>query len=64
LIKHGLSRKYGFTEELDSIEDLLEKADATFLGECKTQLTVFISFYLIIINLTIFSLGKEGIHLP
>ena len=38
------------------------------LGECETQLTVFIPFYLIIIIIIIYLAGffleKEGIHLP
>jgi len=33
------------------------------LGECNTQLTVSIPFYLIIINLVISYLEKEGIYI-
>jgi len=41
------ARKYGFTEQLYSIEDLLEKADARLFGRMQTQLNAFIPLYLI-----------------
>jgi len=58
------ARKYGFTEELYSIEELLEKADARFFGRMLNWRIVFTPFYLIrVINRIGFSLEKEDMHL-
>jgi len=65
LLETSPKLKYGFTEALYSIEDMLERRlTLDSLGECKTRLIAFIPVYTTIVNLIISSLEKEGIYLP
>jgi len=58
------ARKFGFTETLYCIEDLLEKSDTRHFTCLKNLLISFIPSYLVIINLVRCFWEKEGIRLP